>query len=294
MLRENMSRRDFLVTGSAAAATVGLLGWTTCARAKRIPVAVQLYSVRTECEKDFPATIKAVADIGFEGVEFAGYFNFQASNLRRLLDDNGLKCAGTHTQLNTLVGDELPKTLEYNHTLGNKNIIVPWLAENMRDSKDAWLRTVDLFNELTQKVKPHGMRMGYHNHTFEFQPMDDDEPRGIANIQRGELPWDIIFSNTPRDFIMQIDTCNAMMGGADPLVFLKKYPGRSISIHLKEFSATNKNAILGEGDVDWQQVFEICETTGGTEWYIIEEEKDVYPPLQGVEMCLKNFKKLKA
>jgi sugar phosphate isomerase/epimerase len=283
MMREEMSRRDFLATTSAAAAGVGLMGCTTSAKTKRIPVAVQLYSVRTECEKDFPATIKAVADMGFEGVEFAGYFNHQAAELRGLLDDNGLKCAGTHTQLNTLMGDELPKTLEYNQTLGNKNIIVPWLAEDMRDSKEAWLKTVDLFNELNEKVKPHGMRMGYHNHTFEFQPLED-----------GQTPWDLIFSNTPKEFIMQIDTCNAMMGGADPLVYLKKYPGRAISIHLKEFSATNKNAILGEGDVDWQQVFEICETTGGTEWYIIEEEKDVYPPLQGVEMCLKNLRKLKA
>jgi sugar phosphate isomerase/epimerase len=245
-----------------------------------IPVGLQLYSVRADCQKDLPGTIAAVAKMGYQGVEFAGYYNYSAEDLRKLLDDNGLKCCGTHTQMTTLMPDNLSKTIEFNKTIGNKYLIVPWLDPNTHKSREAWLKTADLFNELAEKVKPQGMRVGYHNHAHDFTPID------------GEAPWDILFGNTSKDVIMQLDTGNAMQGGGDPIACLKRYPGRAVTIHLKEFSATNKNAIIGEGDIDWKQVFALCETVGGTKWYIIEEEKDVYPPLKAAELCLKNFKKL--
>src|SRR5256885_15948331 len=92
-----------------------------------IPIALQLYSVRHECEKDLPGVLKAVAAMGYDGVEFAGYYGRTAEELRRLLDDNGLRCAGTHTGLNTILGDELPKTIEFNPTMGNPYLIVPRL-----------------------------------------------------------------------------------------------------------------------------------------------------------------------
>lgn len=92
---------------------------------------------------------------------------------------------------------------------------------------------------------------------------------------------------------MQLDLGNAMSGGADPLVYLKRYPGRTGTIHLKEYSATNKNAMIGEGDVKWAEVFRLCRTLGGTRWYIIEEEKDAYPPLEGIDISLKNLKKMR-
>jgi sugar phosphate isomerase/epimerase len=85
-----------------------------------------------------------------------------------------------------------------------------------------------------------------------------------------------------------------MSGGADPVAYLKKYPGRSVTVHIKEFSKTNKNAMIGEGDVQWQQILRLCRTVGGTKWFIIEEEKDAYPPIEGVEISLKNFKKVRS
>jgi sugar phosphate isomerase/epimerase len=84
-----------------------------------------------------------------------------------------------------------------------------------------------------------------------------------------------------------------MHGGGDAIPYLKRYPGRAVTVHLKEYSATNKNAIVGEGDIPWEELLNLCETIGGTKWYIIEEEKDVYPPLEGVELCYKNFRKLR-
>jgi sugar phosphate isomerase/epimerase len=282
--QHSVSRRDFIRTGSGTLAAITLAGksglLSGCAKTPkdRIPIGVQLYSVRRECEKDLEKTLAEVAKIGYEGVEFADYYGRTAEQLRKLLDENGLKCCGTHTQLDTLLGDELQKTIEFNKVIGNPNLIVPWLPEEKRKTKQDWLDLAKLFNEIAEKAAQKGMRIGYHNHDFETKPLE------------GEEPWDILFGATGRNVIMQVDTGNMMSGGGDPIKYLKKYPGRSITVHLKEYSKTNPKAILGEGDMDWKQVLNICSTTGGTEWYIIEEEKDVYPPLECIAMCLKNLK----
>ena len=244
----------------------------------RIPIALQLYSVRHECEKDLPGTLKAVAKMGYDGVDFAGYYGYDAHTIRAMLDDLGLKVAGCHTGLDTLLGDELPATIEFNRILGNKFLIVPGLPEAYRNSRGAWRKTADLFNEIAAKLKPEGMFTGYHNHHIEFTPMD------------GELPWDTFFGNTVPEVVMQIDLGNALHGGADPVAFLKRYPGRALTVHLKEYSATNDEALVGEGDVDWGAVFQLCEADGVTEWYIVEQESYAYPPLECVDRCLQALK----
>jgi len=282
-----LSRRDFLATTAASAALAAMGAGCTdalkCGAANRkIPVGVQLYSVRADCAKDLPGTVAAVAKMGYEGVEFAGYYNYSAKDLRKILDDNGIKCCGTHTAMDTLSDQNLAATIEFNHIIGNKYLIVPSLAAGGPDPRATWLKHAERFNVLAEKVRPHGMWVGYHSHAGDFKPID------------GQMPWDLLFGNTKPGVIMQIDIGNTMGGGGDPIAYLKRYPGRSLTIHLKEYSATNKNAIIGEGDVNWNEVFTLCETTGHTQWYIIEEEKDAYPPLKGVELCLKNYKKLRA
>ncbi|MBN1361737.1 MAG: sugar phosphate isomerase/epimerase [Sedimentisphaerales bacterium] len=247
-----------------------------------LPVGLQLYSVRADCARDLPGTVAAVAKMGYDGVEFAGYYEYSAQDLRKLLDDHGLKCCGTHTAMETLSDENLEATIEFNRTLGNKYLIVPWLTAEGPNPAETWRRYADRFNVLAEKVKPHGMVVGYHSHAHDFTPID------------GVMPWDILFGNTSKDVVMQIDTCNTMSGGGDPVAFLKRYPGRSLTIHIKEYSATNPNAIIGEGDVKWDEIFTLCETIGNTRWYIIEEEKDAYPPLTAVDLCLKNYRKLRA
>lgn len=244
----------------------------------RIPLALQLYSVRKDCENDLPGTLEAVAKMGYEGVEFAGYYGRDAATLRALLDDLGLKVAGSHIGLDTLLGDRLEETVEFNRVLGNRFLIVPGLAESRRSSRAAWQETARLMNEIAARVKPHGMKTGYHNHHIEFQPMD------------GELPWDTFFGNTDKDVVMQFDTGNALHGGADTPPFLQRYPGRALTVHLKEYSKTNDKALIGEGDVPWNTVFDLCETIGGTEWYIVEQESYAFPPLECVDRCLQNLK----
>jgi len=249
----------------------------------KIPIALQLYSVREDCARDLSGTLEAVADMGYDGVEFAGYYGRSAEELRRLLDDLGLKVAGTHIGIDTLLGDELNRTIEFNRTLGNKFLIVPWLPEERRNSKAAWLETARLMNEIAEKLKPEGMRVGYHNHAIEFQPIN------------GETPWDIFFGATVPEVVMQLDTGNAMHGGVSPdgvLDILKRYPGRAVTVHLKEFSSTNKDALIGEGEMKWKEFFSLCETIGGTEWYIVEQESYPLPPLECARRCLENLKEM--
>ena len=246
----------------------------------QIPIGLQLYSVREDAKNDLPGVLKAVAQMGYVGVEFAGYYGHGAQEIRALLDDLGLKCCGSHVGIDTLLGDELSKTIEFNQTIGNRFLIVPGLAKERTSSKVAWLETARLMNEISEKVKPHGMRTGYHNHHTEFHDMD------------GELPWDIFFGNTSPDVVMQFDTGNAMHGGAEAGPFLRRYPNRALTVHLKEFSAANDKALIGEGDVKWDEIFTLCETAGGTQWYIVEQESYAHPPLQCVDQCLQNLRKM--
>jgi sugar phosphate isomerase/epimerase len=245
----------------------------------RIPIALQLFSVRKDCQKDFPGTLKAVAEMGYEGVDFAGYYDYDAQEIRRMLDDLGLGVAGCHTSLDSLTGEEFDKTVAFNHTLGNKYLIVPWIPESYRESVDAWRRTADLFSEIAERLEPEGMVTGYHNHHVEFAPYESDL-----------TGWDILFSNTGPGVVMQIDLGNALHGGGDPVAYLKRYPGRATTVHLKEWAADKELVLIGDGDVDWQSVFEVVESQDKTDWYIVEQENYPYPPLESVKRCLQALK----
>lgn len=245
-----------------------------------IPIGLQLYSVREDCARDLPGTLAAVAKMGYAGVEFAGYHNRSARELRQMLGDLGLACCGTHIGLDTLLGDALPRTIEFNLALGNRYLVVPWLAGTYRASRAAWIETAALFNQLAGQLQPHGLRVGYHNHDVEFKPVD------------GETGFDTFFAHTRAEVIMQLDNGNALHGGGDPIAALRRFPGRATTVHLKEFAGGYDKAVIGEGDVDWQTTFELCETAGGTEWYIVEQENYALPPLACVDQCLKNLRKM--
>ncbi len=277
-----LSRRDLMKIGAAGCVATAAGCKLFSAGSKRIPIGVQLYSVRDECAKDLAAAVKRVAELGFDGVEFAGYYEWNAKDLRSLLDDNGLKCCGTHTGIDTLLGDQLKATVEFHQTLGNRFLIVPGLPQKYRDSARAWLDTANCFNEIAEKIEPHGMFCGYHNHTVEFTPMD------------GQTPWDIFFSNTGKDVVMQLDTGNAMNGGGDPVAILKKYPGRARTVHAKPFSKNNHTAVIGEDDVPWAEVIALCRSTAGTEWYIVEIERYKKSSFDSVAGCLAGLKALGA
>jgi sugar phosphate isomerase/epimerase len=269
-----MNRRVFGLTALAGAAAVPALA------AKKAKIGVQLYSVRQLAEKDTAGVLAGLAKAGYDGVEFAGFYGHSAADLRKILDANKLLCCGSHTPMEKMLGDEFMKTVEFNKTIGNDKLVVPWLPEKYRSSKQAWTDTAKMFNELSDKCKAQKMRLGYHNHEMEFKAMD------------GEMPWDTFFKNASKDIIMQVDTGNCMLGGGDPIPYIAKYPGRATTVHVKAFSKTKKDPLIGEDDVDWKKFLASCEKVGKTEWFIVEEESSAYPGLQAVEKSIVNLKKI--
>src|SRR5437660_12122284 len=148
-----VSRREFLGAVGAAGVTVGLgaVSAEQPGSAKKIPIGLELYSLREECKTDLPGMLTAVSKIGYKGVEFAGYHGRSAVELRKMLDDNGIVACGTHTGYETVIGDKLNETIEFNKTIGNKFLIVP--SMNARTKQD-WLGKAKLFNEIADKLKP--------------------------------------------------------------------------------------------------------------------------------------------
>lgn len=282
--RNRFSRREFIRAAAigAGAGLVGLDALGASARraakpAKKIPVGVQLYSVRREAAKDLPGVLEAVAKIGYKGVEFAGYYGWESKpkELRKLLDANGLKCCGTHTGLETVSGDKLGATAELHAVLGNSFLVVPSL---IGVDAAAWLDLAKRFNDIAGRAKELGMRVGYHAHAHDFRKLGDT------------TSWEIFFDNTVPEVIMQMDTGNCLAGGGDPVALLKKYPGRSASVHLKEHGGPEA-AVIGQGVVPWAEVFEVCETTAGAMWYVVEHEVGD-DPMGSVKGCLEGLRKM--
>ncbi|MEK7476858.1 MAG: sugar phosphate isomerase/epimerase [Candidatus Coatesbacteria bacterium] len=245
----------------------------------KIPIGVQLYSIREDCEKDLAGSLAKVAKIGYAGVEWAGYHGKTAKELRKLQDDHGLKACGTHIGLEQLMPDKINATMDFNQEIGNKYLIVPGLPKE-RYVGQAWMDTGKLFSELAAKVKPRGFRVGYHNHHIEFKS------------EGGKTLWDIFYETTSADVVLQMDTGNAYEGGGDVLAYLKCHLGRSVTVHLKPFSKTNKTAVIGEDETKWKEVFDACEHGGGTEWYIVEHESDPVSPMNAIQKCFEGLREL--
>jgi sugar phosphate isomerase/epimerase len=246
-----------------------------------------LYSVREDCARDLPGTLEAIAKMGYDGVEFAGYHKRSADELNELLRKLDLEAVGSHIKIDDLIGDKLNQTIRFNKTLGNHRLIVPSLPDSMINSKVAWLNTAQLMNNIAKKIKPEGLSVGYHNHpnAKAFQPIN------------GELPWNIFCGSTSPNIILQIDVGNAMREGlnADEILkIIRRYPGRLMTVHLKEYSSINEQALLGEGEIKWHEFFNICETIGGTKWYIIEQENCPFPPLECARVSIKKFNEIKS
>ena len=272
-----LNRREFIqraALGTAGAAlSLNLAGCKTMMAHKKIPVGLEMYSVRAECQKDFPGTLEAVAKIGYKGVEFAGYWGRSAKEIRKMIDDLGVVTCGTHTQFADLQPDKVDATIEFNQILGNKFVICPYMTGKTRQD---WLDHAKMFNGLADKLKPLGMFTGYHAHKHDFELIE------------GQSAWDIFFGNTKKEVIMQLDTSNCRDGGQDPVEVLHRYPGRCHSIHLKA-NGGGPEAVIGEDKINWPGVFEWCESKGGTDWYVVEHETSAHP----IETVRRTFQVLK-
>ena len=260
MTESAVDRRTFLKTAAAFAGAAAINPRLVRAAddygGKTIPVALQLYTIGREASADPAAALARVSKMGYTAVEFAGYFGKDAKTLRKMLDDNGLKCCGSHLGLNLfLQGDNFQKTTEFAKELGCPILTVPGQRNT---GKQGWIDSAKRFDELSDRLKPLGMRIGYHCHPGDFEKVD------------GQPVWDVFFDNTKKDVVMQCDLGHMGSAGVDPVMYLNKYPGRAASVHVKPSARQKRNALLGEDELDWPAIFKACETVGGTEWYIVE------------------------
>lgn len=231
---------------------------------------LQLYSVRDAMEKDLPGTLRAVAEMGYKKVEFAGYFGYSAEDIKKILADNGLKVCGTHTGFSALQPDALDGTLAFNKALGNKNIIIPSAPIGGRF---ALAKTIKRINELVPLLKKQGFTLSYHNHSAEFKkklfcPVPHDEMQQKTDIN------------------FEIDTYWAYAAGVDPIELMTKLKDRIVLIHLKDGVLTKgcEGKSLGQGTATVKEVLAYAEKAG---FEIVVESEGLEPDgLSEVKRCI--------
>ncbi len=283
-MNSHPTRRDILKLGAAAASALAAgarPAWSAAAW-KPIPIGVQLWCVRKQIATDIPGTLAALAAAGFDGVELENAFKAPGPEWRRHLDAAKLKACGFHHTLAELQGDTLAATIEFNQAGGNRYLIIRSLAAEVYKSADLLKKTADEVNEAAAKVKPHGMRVGYHNHFADFNLID------------GEYWWNRFADATTKDVVLQLDTGNASELPGVPLASLvRRNAGRTATMHVKPYSKANPNAYIGADELDWPGIMTAAESVGGLDWYIVEYEREGVPPVEALKANLDGFKKLR-
>jgi sugar phosphate isomerase/epimerase len=243
-----------------------------------IPVALQLFSLRTQCELDLQGTLAYLREVGFRGVELAGLYGRTPAQMRALLDENSLECCGSHTPLPELIGPNFDRTVAANQTLRNRNLVVPGLPKKYEASPATWKAAAAVLNRIAERLQPLGMRVGYHNHDIEF--------RALGDI----TPWAVLFQNTRPDVILELDTGNARVAGADPTTLIRRYPGRAVMVHVKDYLPGQLDPVLGSSSFDWKEFARTCQSSGSTEWFIIEHDSH---HREEAKLCFDHFEQLR-
>jgi sugar phosphate isomerase/epimerase len=248
------------------------------AKPKSKPVGLELYSVREELKKDPAATLSAVVKMGYECVEFyAPYFEWtsdHAREVRKQLDDLGLKCYSTHNGMDSFSSEGLSKAIELNKILGTRYIVLAHPGNKISTVED-WKGVAETLNKANHTMKPSGLHAGYHNHQLEWKPVDNQKP--IEILARG----------TDKSIMLQLDVGTCVETGNDPVAWINSNPGRIRSLHLKDWSPDKGyHVLLGEGTAPWKKIFSAAESKGGVEFYLVEQEGSAYPEMETAERCL--------
>jgi sugar phosphate isomerase/epimerase len=254
------TRRRFIQSGIVCAAGMAVAPKTALAseKAKKVNIGFQLYTVRGELAKDVSNTIKTIAEIGYRGVEFWDYRgtpkvykDYTAADLRKILDDNNIKCCGMHVRLEGLADDRLQQTIESNQTLGNIYINLVMAPDLMKDETGI-AELASRLNKVSDECRAQDMVAGYHCHAFDF-----------ARIN-GHYAWELLFRQLKPEINMQLDVGNCLEGGGDPIAMFKEFPGHSWSVHIKEYEDKTFDSKF------YKEVFHLCEKKCNTQWYIVE------------------------
>jgi sugar phosphate isomerase/epimerase len=275
-----ITRRRFVALSAALPFALSLDGWAS----QSIPVGLEMYSVRDELAKDPEGTVRAVAAMGYAGLEFyAPYFDWteaQTKQMRKVLDELGIRCFSTHNDVKYLSPENLGKARDRNLILGSKYVVQAY--SEPKGGLDHWKSVADGLNTAAETLEPSGLKVGYHNHDAEFRVVD------------GVRPLELIAKNTRSSIMLQLDVGTCLEAGADPVAWIKANPGRIRSLHLKDWSADPAKGfkvLFGEGAADWGRILAAAESTGGAEYYLMEQEGSRYSQLETARLCLESYKK---
>jgi sugar phosphate isomerase/epimerase len=263
-----LTRRTFMGT-----VAIGLAAMRRASAASIRRVGVQLYTVRADMEKDFDGTIAKVAGIGYKEVEFAGYFNHTAQQVKDVLGRNGLTSPSAHIDYPSLTGDAWLKAIDAAKTIGHEYLVNAWVDEAVRKQPDSWKRIAETYNRAGEVSRKAGIQFAYHNHNFEFAPVD------------GRLPYDVLLDTCDPSLVkMEMDLCWITSAGKDPLEYFGRYPGRFPLVHVKGLGKKIGDATVpidkvlpeitdvGHGDViDWKRIF-AQSAQAGIQHYFVEHD----------------------
>jgi sugar phosphate isomerase/epimerase len=293
----SFTRRNFLaISGAipaAIAAGAALNGFGAdsaspeAARAKRLPIGLELYSVRGELARDLPNTLKTVAQIGYEVVEFySPYFKWTPAytkDVRTQMDDLGLRCYSTHNGFESFTpGENMAHAIELNQILGTRYIVLA-SAPSRGNGLEGWKKLCEELTAAVDQLKPHGLGAGYHNHQAEW-----------AKLENGQRILEVIAANTPKEFVLQLDVGTCEEAGADPVAWVKANPGRIKTMHLKDWAPGEKgyHVLFAEGVTPWQELLSAAESVGGVEYFLIEQEGSRFPEFETAKRCLDTWKSM--
>jgi sugar phosphate isomerase/epimerase len=276
-----ISRRKFVALSAFAP-------FALRAAVRRIPIGLELYSVREALTKDLPGTINAVAKMGYQVVEFyAPYFQWTpayAKQVRRQLDDLGICCRSTHNGNESFTPDGLRKAIDLNRILGSTCLVMA--GSDPIANLAGWRALGERITRISETLRPLGMSSGFHNHETEWQ------------LVEGKRPMDVLAAHTPRDFMLQLDVGSCMAAKQDPVAWIRANPGRIRSVHCKDWSRWRPWApyrvLFGEGSTPWDRIFDAAESVGGVEYYLIEQEGCRYPELETARRCLSTWKQMRS
>jgi sugar phosphate isomerase/epimerase len=256
--------------------------------AKKIPVGLELYSVRNELKEDLNGTVRAVAKMGYEVVEFfSPYYAWtdeQTKDMRKLLDELKIKCLSTHNDAKNFLPENLARTARLNQILGAEYVVM--VSAGRPQGVAGWTAVAETLNRATDAWKSAGLKAGYHNHQTEFTPLEEGDRK---------RPMDLLAAKTHKDVMLQFDVGTCVEAGSDPVAWINQNPGRIRSMHCKDWAPgpdKGYKVLFGEGAVPWKKVFDAAENTGGIEYYLIEQEGSRFPAMETAEKCLANFRKL--
>lgn len=272
-----MNRRNFLSTATGgslgALAIAGFTPGQSLAADRLKKVGVQLYTVRNEMAKDFEGSLQQIAGIGYDQVEFAGYYNHEPKQVRALLDRLGLDAPSAHVPLKD-IRENMSSVIENAKIIGHRYLICPYLTENERKTLDQYKEYAALFNKAGEACKKAGIQFGYHNHDFEFMAID------------GRMPFDLLLAETDRNLVkIELDLYWTVKARQNPVAFMKKNPGRFVAFHVKDMDNTEKGFFteVGRGVINFKEIFQ-AGRQAGVDLFIVEQDQTPGSPFDSLRI----------